>query len=181
MEETQKDLLGDPEEAAKRLGEDAPNPELLSELQAASERFRNEVRRHISLVEDDKIVLDGGGARTLRLPSAPVHTATARIDDEPVDIRVSPNGLLQRRDGRMWPDHYGNVQVTYTHGFDPVPSEIVELVTDAAVGRLATERGLSSLQVGGVTQTFSKTEQSGTTEAWVRGITRWRIRSGDRA
>lgn len=92
-------LLGDPEEAARRLGVEPNDPDLLSELQAASERFRNEVRRPIHLIKDDEILLDGGGGRSLRLPSAPVLKASAEIDGRPVKTRLSPRGLLHRADG----------------------------------------------------------------------------------
>lgn len=175
-------LLASKKLLAERTGRSESDPELEAELRAASSRFRDQVRRPISRIKDDTIVLDGGGRRNLRLPSAPVdEVSKVRIDGQDTDVMVSRDGLIRRKDGRIFPDDYGNVEVTYTHGFDPVPEEIEEVVIDSAAGRLATERGLSSLQVGGITQSFSKAEQSGVTQAWSDTVARWRIRSGDRA
>lgn len=175
-------LLATAKELADRTGRDENEPELQQELRAASNRFRDQVRRPISKIENDMVVLDGGGRRNLRLPAAPVtEVAEVNVDGERAEVTFSRDGLIRRKDGRPFPDEYGNVEVTYTHGFDPVPEEIVEAVLDSAAGRLATERGLSSLQVGGITQSFSKAEQAGTTQAWADTVARWRIRVGDRA
>lgn len=179
---TELPLLATPEELAKRTNREPSDPDLEAELRAASNRFRDQVRRTISRVEDDEITLDGGGRRNLRLPSAPVTAISeVTIDGDPTEVSFSRDGLIRRKDGALFPDDYGNISVTYTHGFDPVPEEIAEAVLDSAEGRLATERGLSSLQVGGITQSFSKAEQAGVSQTWSDTVARWRIQAGGRA
>lgn len=169
---------------AARLGRDASDPQLIAELQAASSRFRSAVRRPITRIENDRIVLDGTGARTLRLPSAPVlDVAAVTVGGIDVEVMASRNGLIRRLDSRLWPDALGAVHVTYTHGFDPVPDDVVDAVLESAEARIAGAhaRGLSSLQVGGISQTFDRAMSGGVTQAWSIAVARYRIRRGDRA
>ena len=183
MSETpQTDYLADIDTLADKLGRSRDDPLVIDALTRASGRFRDAVGHHVSLVVEDGLRLDGTGRRNLRLPLAyvqDVHAVTC--DGEPVEVEWSRDGILRRRDGRVWPDRYGAVEVVVTHGLDPVPDGIQAVVLDQAEAIYTVKRGLSSYQVGGVSQSFAAVESVGVTEQWSQAVERWQIGAGDRA
>jgi hypothetical protein len=54
------------------------------------------------------------------------------------------------------------VAITYTHGYDPVPEDLVDLVVQRIVGRLSNPEGVRQLSVGSFSATFSAESISGT-------------------
>lgn len=174
--------LGDIEAAAALTGRPIDDPRLLHELIEASRRFRAAVRRPITAVDDDRIVLDGGGRTSILLPSAPVRAVSeVLVDGTPAEVEWSTDGMMRLKSGAAFPDRLGNVEITYSHGFETIPEDIIAVITDVAVGRASTVRGLTSQQVGGISLSYGRDEQQGVTQAWVDAVERWRIRSGDRA
>lgn len=125
-------MLATVEDYIPRHG-DPENPVQTHELLAdASSLVRQVARIHISRVVDDEIVLDGDGTRRIFLPNIPViDVASVEIDAVPLDpdaYRWWRWGGLDRRDGRAWPSEPDSVVVVCTHGEDPTPEWIVNLV-----------------------------------------------------
>ncbi len=123
--------LATPADLATR-GVDVTNTDLALEmLAAASDAVRDAAGAPISRVTSTA-TLEGGRERRLRLPAGPVHEVTAvLLDGEPVTDWRLVSGSLWRASGwaRLEPVL---VDVTYDHGYDPVPADIVELVCDFA-------------------------------------------------
>lgn len=67
-------------------------------------------------------------------------------------------GHLRRLDGATWGRRYDPVWVTYSHGYDPVPDDIVGLVAAKVAGFVgaseANPSGLRALQVGAMSETY---------------------------
>lgn len=176
------DFLADVAKLARKVKRDPGDLLVVDSLQRASDRFRGDVRHHVSLVEDDVLILDGGGRLNLRLPVVNIREVQeVTVDERPVEVRFSADGILRRRDGRLWPDDYGCVRVVVTHGLDPIPGDIQAAVLDQAEAVYTVKRGMSSYQVGGISQSFAAVESVGVTEEWARAVTRYRVRAGDRA
>ena len=106
-------------------------------LTEATAAIRNYCRQHLSRVVGDTVKLDAPNGPKLFLPELPVVEVTAVVlGDETLmdedDYWLSQGGILHRLDGRRW-DLTGNyVEVTYTHGYDPIPDDIVAVATRAA-------------------------------------------------
>lgn len=93
------------------------------------------------------VVLAGTREQYLPLPGAPVRAVTAvTLDGVPVTDFKLREGRLWRPAG--WSGMWADVSVTYDHGFDEVPADVVRLVcVFVAAGlntaaELGTHRGL---------------------------------------
>lgn len=183
-------LLADPEELARWLPIPADDPRLLDVLRKASNRFRSAVHWSVHLAEEDLVVLDGDGSTTLTLPQTQVtEVASVQVDGQPLvvgtDVRWSQVGVLRRTSG-CWPDRLRALDVVYSHGFDPIPEDIQDVVIEQARLAFSVVPGLSSMQVGGESLTFDSgrpwsTQQIGTTAAWATAVENYRINRGDQA
>ena len=104
-------------------------------LEAASAAVRDVAGCPISRVADDVVVLEGRG-QYLPLPGPPVvSVASVECGGVPVTDWELRSGALWRPGG--WS---GNVTVTYTHGLETVPADIVDLVCRMAVHALVASR-----------------------------------------
>jgi hypothetical protein len=178
------EFLADPDELAAWLGVSADDARLRQALAAASRRFRGAVRHQVSLVADDHSVLDGGGREALLLPAAPVTAVTSvKLDGtllaEGTDFAWSADGFL-RRLGCCWPDRLRCVDVVYSHGYDPVPDDIAEVVIDQARAMYRVEPGIQTKTVGGQSVTFGVQSAIGVTAQWTDAVVRYRLNRGDR-
>lgn len=179
--------LASPESLALAVGRSASDPKVLDALNRASARFRGAVRWHVDQAETEKR-LDGHGRVSLRLPAQNVtacavtltENAVTRTLVDGVDFEWSADGILDRI-GTTWPARRRCVQVIYTAGYSPVPDEVQEAVIDQAAAIYRIRRGLSSKQVGGITETFGSQEAVGVTEQWTTVVERYRVAVGDRA
>lgn len=101
-------------------------------------------------------VLDGNGATLMLLPELPVVAVSAVVllrygadgDDVELDeddYAWNAAGHLARRGGR-WPRGLANVEVTCTHGHDPVPDDVVEVVLSAAARAWQVPSGVGAEQ-----------------------------------
>jgi hypothetical protein len=176
--------LAAPEELAASLGVPAEDPKLLWALNAASRRFRGAVRHPVSRVIDDSITLDGNGLESVLLPAAPVvSVGSVQLDGAALtagtDCDWSADGFL-RRIGGCWPDRLRCIQVTYSHGFDPVPEDIQEVVIDQARSLYAIRPGLASMTVGGQSFQFGTQAAIGVTAQWTAAVERYQLNRGDR-
>lgn len=117
----------------------APNKQDL--IDRAEAIVRAYCHRHLSR-RTGIVETHDGGKRLLRLVEYPVEpdTVTITVDDDPVDsdgIVVYPDGRIyqHRAAGQpapRWPDGQRNITVTYTGGYDPVPHDIIDVVSSIA-------------------------------------------------
>ena len=178
------DYLAEPAELAVWLGKPPDDPRLLAALQAATRRFRGAVRHRVTLVENDEVILDGNGREALLLPVWPTTAVTSvYLDDvllvEGTDYAWSDSGEL-RRLGCTWPNRLRCLRVIYSHGWDPVPEEIAEVVIDQARTIYTIVPGVQSKAVGGQSTTFGAQAAIGVTDQWMQAVDRHKVRtSGD--
>lgn len=175
LKDTTLPPLADPADLATRLGKPSNDPGIVLALTLASERFRGQTRNPISKVEDDELVLDGVGARVLRLPVWPVLdvTSVTVAGETVVDPEWSAAGLL-RLPGRF-PDRWRSVSVTYTHGFDPIPGDVQEAVLDQAAAISEANPGFSQITSGQEQVAMASAATVGTTSQWARAVSRYRV------
>lgn len=177
------DYLADPADLAIWLGVPASEPKLLQALSAASSRFRGAVRHRVSFVADDTTVLDGNGKESLLLPAAPVTAvASVELDGQALTYRTdydwSADGFL-RRVGCHWPDKLRCIEVVWSHGYQPIPEDISEVVIDQARAQYAVRPGLTSMTVGGQSLAFGAQASIGVTSQWTTAVDKYRLDDGD--
>ncbi len=189
-------LLASPHELAQLVGGSASDPQLLSQLRTASNRFRNAVGHDVTrtTVAQD---LAGSGSSVLILPVAPVISVEAvAVDGQPVAparYRLArSSGILTLRSG-IWPRGAGMVELEYTYGFEPgqplepddgkpaeplagIPEGIQSVVLQLAEVLLNVEAGVSSTTVLGDTTQFGAAATVGATQDWVDAVARYAIR-----
>lgn len=99
-----------------------------------------------------------GGGYGVFLPQYPVTDVSAVVDDfgNPVDVTWQP--------GTNFLQTWGPVTVTYTHGYDPVPDDIVAVVCQI-VGRAVTtpvdNTGVTSETLGSYSYTLGSAAAAG--------------------
>ncbi|GAA0637260.1 hypothetical protein GCM10009535_11990 [Streptomyces thermocarboxydovorans] len=177
------DYLAGPGDLAAWLGVPDTDPKLLQALAAASSRFRGAVRHPVSFVADDTTVLDGNGMEALPLPAAPVTAVTSvELDGEALTYRTdyewSADGFL-RRVGGCWPCRLRCIEIVWSHGYEPVPEDISEVVLDQARAQYTVRPGLTSMTVGGQSVAFGAQASIGVTAQWTTVVERYRLNQGD--
>jgi hypothetical protein len=150
-------------------------------LRRASARVRRYTRQDITLVEGETIVLPGG-EKVLRLPQYPLvvddtHPLTvvevadfSGIEWEAVEnrdfsrlgnelTRGYPWQAPTRLMGWPWNRAQGvwapKVRVTYSHGYNEVPEDIVDVVLDLATMNLANPENLRQISIDDYQRTFA--------------------------
>lgn len=125
------DLLATVRDFAISRGEDYdPADELaLMVLEQASDLVRSQTGQHFGYLQDDVVDLAGSGFESILLPQLPALDVTAvqilgYAGDDPLELDVvdwylDPDGLLFRLPAgcEYWPRGYGNIRVTYSHGW----------------------------------------------------------------
>lgn len=137
-----------------------------SEEEAAAERalteataaIRNYCRQYLELVEDEEITLDSKGGCWLFLPELPVVEVSEVIEDDVTltpddDYKLGQYGMLYRV-GQLWCRGIQNVTITYTHGYEVLPDDIVAVCTRAA--SRAFQAGLRAADTDAVPGVASK-------------------------
>lgn len=112
-------------------------------LGAASDAVRSEAGAAISLATST-VRFPTEPSRRIELPARPVHSVTSvLLNGEPVtDYVVRGSSLWRECRWQRWGDIPGELTVTFTHGWDPVPASIVDLVCSlVAAGVSATTDG----------------------------------------
>lgn len=93
-------------------------------VDAACGTVRAFTEQMINYVADETITLDGQGTDILILPEWPVVDVSLVIEDDVVitDFSQHDDGTLIR----VWPWRVGrnNIEVTYSHGWQEVPSQV---------------------------------------------------------
>jgi hypothetical protein len=113
-------------------------------------------RQTISLVEDDTAFLIGTAARRLLIPERPVRAVAAvGLDGYAVtDYRWTRAGALWRDAG--WGGNDSEIEVTFDHGFDPLPDDLVQACRTATARLCANTDGLVRFEAAGeVAETYS--------------------------
>jgi hypothetical protein len=133
-----------------------------SKIPAASARVRRYTKQQIT-AGSSETTLRGPGPWLL--PQRPVTDVTAAVDADGADVDVELDG--------QWVSSAAcaPITVTYDHGFDPLPDELIELVC-AITSRLASipaamAAGVRTEQAGGESVTWGADGWSGTS-----GLTR---------
>lgn len=121
-----------------------------AQFEAAAESVRAYCRWHVAPVIEETLVLDGGGARRLILPTLRVvEILSLEVDGHEVDDpEWSAAGILFGR----FPDRPRSVKVTMRHGFDECPLGVGEVVASVAraaeIGRMPTTIQVDDARVG---------------------------------
>ena len=121
-------------------------------IRAATAAIQAYCEQRIERVEEDEIALDGYGGSILFLPELPA-TAVSEVVENGVtltagaDYVLGQHGMLHRSRG-PWARGVQNIQVTYTHGYSPIPDQIVSVCTRAAAREY--QAGLRAAEMGGV-------------------------------
>ncbi|MCW2870889.1 hypothetical protein [Actinacidiphila oryziradicis] len=175
------DLLADIDQLSSRLQNTVDPTVGTQALMDASGLVRELGRQTYSFVEDETVVL-AGGDRVLRLPQRPVvvddtHTITCV---ELGDFGALTVPLVEHRDWerngdeltRAYPYYWARsrlmgwpynrpqgtwmprVEVTYSHGYQVIPPDIVAIVLDVAQALITNPDSLRSKTVGGYSETF---------------------------
>lgn len=125
----------------------------------ASAAIRNYCRQYIELVEDDEYTFDVRPARwNLLLPELPVVEVSDVVEDDEGlvvedDYELGAHGQVWRV-GRRWAAGNQIVTVTYTHGYETIPDDIIVVATRAAAR--AYQAGLRAADSDGVPGIASK-------------------------
>jgi hypothetical protein len=130
-------------------------------LEAASDAVRTYCNQQFDYVADDEVALDGTNREALLLPELPVHAVASVIEDDVVlnatDYVLSSAGILRRVD-TVWSWGWGNVEVTYTHGYVlpeddawTLPADL-QLVVLQIAARIHATAGGAVVAAGAVTQ-----------------------------
>jgi len=128
-------------------------------IMEASAAIRNYCHQYLELVEDDEYTFDVRPARwNLLLPELPVVEVTGVVEDgeplyDPDDYQLANYGQLVRV-GRRWKAGIQIVAVTYTHGYETIPDDVISVCTRAAAR--AYQAGLRSADSDGVPGVASK-------------------------
>lgn len=159
--------LASPDDLAARLGvafsdDETDRAEAL--LADASALVRNYTRQHVTRVVDDTATLEATREAWLYLPQRPVVSVSAvSIGGAPLAVgqwAVQGDALYRflgwgryRGSFGLWnqPD---TIAVTYTHGYDTVPDDIVRVVCKLAQASWLNREGYRSASVGGVSVTL---------------------------
>lgn len=146
-------------------------------LDSACYTIRGFLHQTINKVVNDTIAIDCDGTDTIMLPEAPVISVSdvQRIalpvwvtdDIEPsLNTTLDPSsylveydrGMLVLRAGGVWADDRGAVQVTYTHGYDVIPTDI-RIVALTVAARIY-DQGLAKAETIGNTRLVYSHDES---------------------
>ena len=125
----------------------------------ATAAIRNYCHQTIELVEDDEWTFDVRPARwNLLLPELPVVEVSSVVEDDETlddgdDYKLANFGQLVRV-GRRWAAGIQIVTVTYTHGYETIPDDVISVCTRAAAR--GYQAGLRSADSDGVPGVASK-------------------------
>lgn len=174
MVESTLDPLASIDDLALKTGGKADDEKLKLALDLASGRFREQANNPISMMTET-VILDSDGGRALTLPCLPVHEVLALVINgrQVTDFEWSASGAI--RLDRPIPDKWRSVQVTYRHGYAPVPKGIQDVVLEQAAAIYQTLPGLVSCTTGAEQRTYSSALTVGTTAQWAAMVARYKV------
>jgi len=124
----------------------------LAAIRDASAAIQNYCRQVIEEVEDDEITFDVAVMQSkLFLPELPVTAVASVVEDgealtEDDDYKLARFGVLHRV-GAYWTAGVQTVTVTYSHGYETLPDDVVAVCIRAAAR--AYQAGLRAAATGG--------------------------------
>lgn len=176
-------LLAEVDQLSARLQRDLDVQEATQALADGSGLVRAISKQTISFVENETVDLTGGD-RVLRLPQRPVvvddtHPITVVEVGEfgGIDIPLIEHRDWERKGDELtraypwywqrsrlmgWPYNrptgtwMPKVRVTYSHGYQTIPEDIVAIVLDIAQLIMSNPEGVRSKTVGGFSETFAQ-------------------------
>lgn len=166
------DTFANVAQLAARLGrtiaeDDARALQILADASAA---IRNEARQTINLVEGDVQKLRGSWSQDLWLPERPVADVTTITLSNTLDLDSEPLaatgydwdrlGLLRRTSGH-WGGSGATVTVTYDHGYDPIPDDLVALCIQIASRLYTNPDGTAQETIGSYSYSAGDAGRSG--------------------
>ena len=174
MAESTLEPLASIDDLALKTGGKADDEKLQLALILASGRFREQANNPISMMTET-VILDSDGGRALTLPCLPVcEVSELVIEGRAVpDFEWSEAGAI--RLDRPIPDKWRSVQVTYKHGYAPVPNGIQDVVLEQAAAIYQTLPGLVSYTTGAEQRTYSSALTVGTTAQWAAMVARYKV------
>ena len=127
-------------------------------LTEASAAIRNYDRQYLERIDDEDITLDSTGGTRLFLPELPVLNVSKVVEDgvtltQGDDYKLGQHGILHRVD-QKWAEGIQNITITYTHGYNVIPDDIVAVCTRAA--SRAYQAGLRAADSDGLMGVASK-------------------------
>jgi len=132
---------------------DVDEPSTARAIGAVTEEIKGYCHQQIERVTDDVYTFDVRPGRwNLILPDLPVISVSSVIEDGELlviddDYKLALYGQLIRV-GRRWASGVQIVAVTYTHGYETIPADIVDVATRAA--SRAYQAGLKAADAEGV-------------------------------
>lgn len=168
------------EQLAAKTGAKPDDDRLKLAAAMASARFREQTGNPINLTEET-IVMDSPGCRTLVLPVWPVSDVRdLRIAGNPVDdYEWTHDGMIRTRD--PLPDLWRGITLTYTHGYDPIPQGIQDVVLEQAQAMVELLPTVVSYTTGAESRQYSSALTVGTTAQWAAMVARYSIGRGANA
>lgn len=143
------ELLADPALFAEDRGldYDPTDRRALRALETASGLVRALCAQTFTRVADDAVEIVGNPTRDLYLPERPVVAVsgvTIRSDGSSYLVPASvydlrPRGLLRQISGGDWGGYKAAVALTYTHGYEVIPDDIVEIVIAIAARKIGEQ------------------------------------------
>jgi hypothetical protein len=107
-------------------------------LAEATAAIRNYCNQYLELVEDEEITFDSAGGARLFLPELPVIEVSQVVEDDETlvaddDYKLGQHGILHRLPaGRRWVKGVQIISITYSHGYETLPDDIIAVATRAA-------------------------------------------------
>lgn len=115
---------------------EADDASCLRAIAEATEAIKNYCHQEIELVSNETITLDCVGGTKLFLPELPVQSVAEVVEDDEVltvtdDYKLGQWGILHRVDDQ-WASGIQIVEITYTHGHETLPDDVVAVCARAA-------------------------------------------------
>lgn len=135
-------------------------------LDAASASIRNYCGWNITREVVTDRVLDSYGTTVVIVPTLLLLSIESLYEydtylEEFADYRWSRNGMVRRRPRhKRWPNEYGCIRISYTHGYDECPADVAALCVNIAKRSDVVPTGLLQKQVGGISMQFKDTNLS---------------------
>jgi hypothetical protein len=127
-------------------------------LRDATAAIRNYCRQYLERVNGETVTLDSTGGTRLFLPELPVLSISSVVENGETlvvddDYKLGQHGILHRI-GSEWAEGIQIIVIVYTHGWQPVPDDIVAVCVRAA--SRAYQAGLKAADSAGIPGIASK-------------------------
>lgn len=132
----------------------------------ATAAIRAYTRQQLSKVLNDTIVLDPRGRATLWLPERKIIQITALSEtvgtvttvlDVVADVQIDKNtGAVWRKDGRAWTSTRQGISVTYDHGHDPLPQDLIGVCLSHAARAYENPAAMKQEAITGLSRTHAE-------------------------